>query len=280
MAVIGLDLGGTKISSGFVSGEGGIRCYNKILFHGATGNKVFEVLKERIRMVCGEVEDTGDKVTSDGISVPGIYYKTTGHVWAPNIPGWDDFPLMEKLQESFGEIRFFIDNDRACYILGEVWKGKAQGCRDVIFIAVGTGLAAGMTLTRLGLSQVLKKKTPWKVVFVSLCMVTGGIALLEFSRMFYVALAGVGIIGVGLAASFPVMLSYTAGFFPNNSGTSFSIVIGIALLGNTLLNVFTGYILNTYGIGKLNILLFAFIVVMLILLRIINTRLIQKQKVC
>ncbi len=144
MAVIGLDLGGTKISSGFVSGEGGIRCYNKILFHGATGNKVFEVLKERIRMVCREVEDTGDKVTSAGISVPGIYYKTTGHVWAPNIPGWDDFPLMEKLQESFGEIRFFIDNDRACYILGEVWKGKAQGCRDVIFIAVGTGLAAGI----------------------------------------------------------------------------------------------------------------------------------------
>jgi glucokinase len=37
-----------------------------------------------------------------------------------------------------------IDSDRACSILGEVWKGNAVGCRDAIFIAVGTGIGAGI----------------------------------------------------------------------------------------------------------------------------------------
>ena len=37
-----------------------------------------------------------------------------------------------------------IDSDRACYILGEWWKGVAQNCSDAIFLAVGTGIGAGI----------------------------------------------------------------------------------------------------------------------------------------
>ncbi len=37
-----------------------------------------------------------------------------------------------------------IDSDRACYILGEMWKGNARGCRNAIFLAVGTGIGAGI----------------------------------------------------------------------------------------------------------------------------------------
>ena len=37
-----------------------------------------------------------------------------------------------------------MDSDRACYILGECWQGAARGCRDAIFLAVGTGIGAGI----------------------------------------------------------------------------------------------------------------------------------------
>jgi glucokinase len=37
-----------------------------------------------------------------------------------------------------------IDSDRACSILGERWKGAAQNCSDAIFLAVGTGIGAGI----------------------------------------------------------------------------------------------------------------------------------------
>ena len=37
-----------------------------------------------------------------------------------------------------------IDSDRAAYILGETWRGAAAGARDAIFLAVGTGIGAGI----------------------------------------------------------------------------------------------------------------------------------------
>jgi glucokinase len=45
---------------------------------------------------------------------------------------------------SGGEIPVCIESDRACSILGEAWKGAARGCRNAIFVAVGTGIGAGI----------------------------------------------------------------------------------------------------------------------------------------
>ena len=137
--------------------------------------------------------------------------------------------------------------------------------------------ASGMTLTRLALSQILKKTSSYRVVLISMLTIIGGALLLEFGNSFYLGLVGIAMIGIGLAASFPVMLSYTAVFFPANAGTAFSMVIGIALVGNISLNAFAGYFLNTFGIGKLNVLLISFILIMLFLLKIINYKLIKKQ---
>jgi glucokinase len=39
-----------------------------------------------------------------------------------------------------------IESDRACCILGEQWKGNAKGCKDVIYLTVGTGIGAGILI--------------------------------------------------------------------------------------------------------------------------------------
>jgi glucokinase len=41
-------------------------------------------------------------------------------------------------------MRVVIDSDRAAYISGETWRGAAQGARDAIYLAVGTGIGAGI----------------------------------------------------------------------------------------------------------------------------------------
>lgn len=146
MAVIGVDLGGTKISSALWSGGEQITCYNKVYLGRAKGDAVGELIITQILSLLAEAEKTGETVASVGVSVPGIYYSTTGNVWAPNLPGWENYPLLAQLQQSFPGIDFYLTNDRACYILGEAWKGKAKGCKDAIFIAVGTGLAAGIMI--------------------------------------------------------------------------------------------------------------------------------------
>ncbi|MDZ7821617.1 MAG: ROK family protein [Candidatus Marinimicrobia bacterium] len=72
-------------------------------------------------------------------------YHDSGNVWAPNIPGWDNYPLLQELEAEFGDTATIrIDSDRACCILAETWLGTAQGCRNAIFVAVGTGIGAGI----------------------------------------------------------------------------------------------------------------------------------------
>jgi predicted NBD/HSP70 family sugar kinase len=57
MAVIGVDLGGTKISSALSSGEDQFSCFDKIYLEGAKGDEVGELIKARIQflLICGSV---------------------------------------------------------------------------------------------------------------------------------------------------------------------------------------------------------------------------------
>ena len=80
------------------------------------------------------------------VAVPGIAHPRTGRVWAPNLQGWDDYPLRDEVRDAFSDpgVKFVVESDRAAYILGEAWQGAARGCRDAIFLAVGTGIGAGI----------------------------------------------------------------------------------------------------------------------------------------
>jgi MFS family permease len=60
---------------------------------------------------------------------------------------------------------------------------------------------------------------------------------------------GLALLGAGLAAGFPVILSYVGALYPHLSGTAFSLVLVIALVGNILFNLAMGLVSNSYGIG-------------------------------
>jgi len=83
---------------------------------------------------------------SIGICVPGIARARTDRVWAPNIPGWEDYPLGAEIGDALSDpsMKVVVESDRAASILGEVWRGVARGCRNAIFLAVGTGIGAGI----------------------------------------------------------------------------------------------------------------------------------------
>lgn len=146
MAIIGIDLGGTKVSAALFSetGETIEKAYQ--LLNGASGSAVSIVIAETILALRNRRPDL--PVTAVGICVPGIVYSKQGTVWAPNIPGWGNYPLRNDLRAVLNDpsIRISIESDRTCYILGEVWKGAAQGCSNAIYLAVGTGIGAGILL--------------------------------------------------------------------------------------------------------------------------------------
>lgn len=143
MAVIAIDLGGTK-ALGAVFDASGKMCARQVkLLDGAKGDAVGDIVLDLIKAFCGSCR--GERVEAVGICVPGIVFSKQDVVWAPNIPGWERYPLKKRISGLVGpDVKVEIESDRTCYILGEVWKGAAKGCGNAIYIAVGTGIGVGI----------------------------------------------------------------------------------------------------------------------------------------
>lgn len=146
MALIGIDLGGTKLTLATFTNEGSILFKETFALDNRKGKEVGKLITEKIILFLHNAESHSISVNAIGISVPGISYNSSGTVWAPNIPEWTDYPLLSEVKTVCGNIHVAIDSDRACYILGESWHGNARGCRDAIFLSVGTGIGAGIMI--------------------------------------------------------------------------------------------------------------------------------------
>ena len=140
MAFIGVDLGGTKLAAAAFTAGGELLHRESAPLAGRRGSAVGALIVEHIRKLSGK-----HPLEGAGVCIPGLYRASRGTVWAPNIPEWDDYPLRDELRSAFGAgIGLTIDSDRAAYILGETWQGAARDARDAIFLAVGTGIGAGI----------------------------------------------------------------------------------------------------------------------------------------
>jgi glucokinase len=146
MAILGIDLGGTKLALAIFSHDGNILFKDTVSVGKKTGSDVGQLITEQTLRFIQKGKSGGNKIDSIGISVPGISHPGTGTVWVPNIPGWDDYHLLEEVKQVSGDLPVTIDSDRACYMLGELWKGNAHGCKDAIFLSVGTGIGAGILI--------------------------------------------------------------------------------------------------------------------------------------
>lgn len=141
--ILGIDLGGTKMATALFTDSGELVKKESQPLAGRVGRDVGALITEAISV---ELALAPTPVSAIGVSVPGISRAATGTVWAPNIPGWDDYPLMEEIEHIAGSLAVRIDSDRACGVLGELWQGNARGCKDVIYLAVGTGIGAGVLI--------------------------------------------------------------------------------------------------------------------------------------
>jgi glucokinase len=146
MSFLGIDLGGTKLALALFTSEGEILKKEITPLDKRAGSQAGSFIIEKISGFIEYGISAGNKIEAIGVSVPGIFRSRTGTVWAPSIKGWDDYPLLKEIKDVVGDIPVKIDNDRACYILGEVWKGNARGCKDAIFLSVGTGIGAGILI--------------------------------------------------------------------------------------------------------------------------------------
>jgi glucokinase len=139
----GIDVGGTKISAALFTAGGRMLGRTKVPLVKGTAEKPVRQIIAIIRELEALARKRKGKIRAVGICIPGIVYAKSGKVWAPNIRGWDHFSLRDRLAAKT-RVPIVLDSDRSAYVLGEQWRGIARGKKDVVFLAVGTGIGAGI----------------------------------------------------------------------------------------------------------------------------------------
>jgi MFS transporter, FHS family, glucose/mannose:H+ symporter len=106
----------------------------------------------------------------------------------------------------------------------------------------------GMMLARLVLGGVLRRTAPARALLACIAVALVGAALMIGTTGLAAAAIGVFLLGVGFAATFPVVLGFVGDRYAHLSGTAFSIVFVMALTGGMILPYLTGVLGARYGL--------------------------------
>ena len=138
--IIGVDLGGTHVRAGLVSGKNlGNIVSNRIPGDGSV-EQVLAVMYQLIDPLVNE------DIKAIGIGVPSVVDIENGIVYdVQNIPSWKKVELKKILEDRY-HIPVAVNNDANCFALGEKYFGKGQNAHSLIGLTIGTGLGAGIII--------------------------------------------------------------------------------------------------------------------------------------
>jgi predicted NBD/HSP70 family sugar kinase len=143
--VIGVDLGGTKLYGAVADLTGAILHEQHIIHHQSQSEESYTVLCTLIDGLMDFARGTGLPVRGMGVGVPGVTNPQTGLVeLAPSLE-WSGFPLRDRLTGRY-RLPVVIENDVNLAAVGELWFGPDGDADNLVLIAIGTGIGAGIVI--------------------------------------------------------------------------------------------------------------------------------------
>ncbi len=140
--IAGIDIGGTKVALALADSAGVVLAHTRYPTQTETGPH--RVVDKAVAELQQMVEATGGTLGGVGVGCAGPLDCRRGLILSPpNLPGWDEFPLTERLRERLG-VAVVLDNDANAAALGEHLYGAGRGFRDLIYITISTGIGGGI----------------------------------------------------------------------------------------------------------------------------------------
>ncbi|MFJ4915000.1 ROK family protein [Streptomyces sp. NPDC088726] len=143
--VAALDIGGTKIAGALVDGSG------KLLVRAQrptpareSGEKVMEAVADVLAELTGS--PLWGRASAVGIGSAGPVDASAGTVSPVNVPGWRDFPLVERVSRATGGLPVELVGDGVAMTAAEHWLGAARGYDNALCMVVSTGVGGGLVL--------------------------------------------------------------------------------------------------------------------------------------
>ncbi len=140
MGVIGIDLGGTKISVGLIQKDKLEKTVSEKINAKGSQKEVVIQIENLIDQLFNK------KVKGIGIGVPAIVDVENGIVFETvNIPSWKKVPLKEILEKRY-KVPVFVNNDANCFALAEKYFGKGKNYKNIVGFISGTGVGSGIII--------------------------------------------------------------------------------------------------------------------------------------
>lgn len=139
--IIGIDIGGTKIGIGLLV-DGKIEQSLKLETPSSgTQEEVMEQVVRGIESLAGYQDAVGI-----GIGAPGLIDEKNGVIFSvTNIPSWKEVHLKSYLENRLGK-PVYMTNDANCFAIGVKMFGEGKNYKNVICLALGTGVGAGIVI--------------------------------------------------------------------------------------------------------------------------------------
>ena len=135
---IGIDIGGTKCAVSVPEGAERVREVARWATTDVQGTLA------RIYAEVAALQPTAETVF--GVSCGGPLDATRGVILSPpNLPGWDNIAICAELTARFGGRAFLMNDANACAV-AEWQFGAGRGCRNMVFLTMGTGMGSGLIL--------------------------------------------------------------------------------------------------------------------------------------
>ncbi|MFJ4624709.1 ROK family protein [Streptomyces sp. NPDC088812] len=143
--VAALDIGGTKIAGALVDGDGTILLRAR---RPTPAQEDGDTVMRAVREVLAELTASSlwGRARAVGIGSAGPVDASTGTVSPVNVPGWRDYPLVERVRAAVGDLPVVLIGDGVALTAAEHWQGAARGHDNALCMVVSTGVGGGLVL--------------------------------------------------------------------------------------------------------------------------------------
>ena len=147
--VLALDVGGTKLAAGVVTGDG--TAHSFVTAPARRDDGPGPMIERLVALGRQAVDASGwpwDRIPAIGIACGGPLDPETGVILSPpNLVGWDEVPLTRLVTDALDRPAV-VDNDATAAAVAEWWYGAGRGgaVRDLVYLTISTGVGGGLIL--------------------------------------------------------------------------------------------------------------------------------------